>query len=287
MNLHALQHHQFPSQRFTYSVKDTALYALSVGVGDDPLDPHQLRLVYEKTLRALPTFASVIAVPAPWIRNPAFDVHYERLLHGEQTLTMHAPLPANADVEAHYRVIAVDDKGAQKGALLHFERSLSELATGETLCTVTSTLFLRADGGCGSFGVPPAAWPSAPTHAFSGTPDFTDELTTTARAALLYRLNGDLNPLHIDPAAATAGGFDRPILHGLCTYGIAGYLLVRTACEHDPSRLRVLNVRFKSPVYPGETIRLEAWRGPEGIHFQAIVPERNQVVLSNGFARIQ
>jgi len=287
MNLQALQNHQFPSQRFTYSAKDTALYALSVGVGSDPLDTHQLRLVYEKTLQALPTLASVIATPTPWVRNPAFDVHYAKLLHGEQTLTIHTPLPASAEVQAHYRVIAVDDKGIDKGALLHFERAISDAATSEALCTVTSSLFLRADGGCGSFGTPPASAPAAPAHAFSGTPDFTDELTTAVSSALLYRLNGDLNPLHIDPAAATAGGFDRPILHGLCTYGVAGYLLVRTACDHDPTRLRALNVRFKSPVYPGETIRLEAWHGPDGIYFQAVVPKRKQVVLSNGFARIQ
>jgi acyl dehydratase len=143
-------------------------------------------------------------------------------------------------------------------------------------------LFLRGDGGAGSFGTPPEPLPLAPEVPLERL----DELKTSIGSALLYRLNGDRNPLHADPAAAAAAGFDRPILHGLCTYGVVGYLLVRSVCDHDPSRLLSLGARFSSPVFPGETIRLEAARRSDEVYFRATVPERNEVVLSQGFARV-
>lgn len=286
MNLQALRNHKFAPQRLAYGYKDTALYALSVGVGADPLDANQLRLVYEKDIEALPTMAAVLAYPGAWIANPVLEVNFLKLLHGEQNLELHRPLPAKGEIEASYRVPAVVDKGEGKGALVYFEKLLSDASSGEKLCTVSSTLFLRGDGGCGSFGTPPAAPPALAAGVTTSKPDYCDELKTSAGAALLYRLNGDHNPIHVDPAAAAKAGFGRPILHGLCTYGVAGYLLTRTVCDNQPSRLRSFGVRFSSPVIPGETIRLEAWRRPGGVHFQAVVPERNQVVLNQGFAHI-
>jgi hypothetical protein len=282
MDLRALREHQFPLNRLAYTDRDTMLYALSVGAGSDPLDANQLRLVYEKELCALPTMAAVLAQPGAWIANPRFGVNFVKLLHGEQNLVVHRPLKPHGEIEASYRVAAVVDKGEGKGALVYFEKQLKDAASGESLCAVSSTLFLRADGGCGSFGTAPDALPASP----GGTFERLDELKTPLGAALLYRLNGDRNPIHVDPAAATKAGFDRPILHGLCTYGVVGYLLVRTICGHDPTRLRSLGVRFSSPVFPGETIRLEGIRGPGGVHFQATVPERSQVVLSQGYAGI-
>lgn len=282
MNLNALRDHSFPLQRLTYTDKDTILYALSVGVGANPLDPNQLRLAYEKNLAALPTMAAVLAHPGMWVAEPQFEVNYLKLLHGEQNLTVHHPLPPAATLDASYRVVAVVDKGAEKGALAYFQKELTDVSTGKLLCTVSSTLFLRADGGAGSFGTPPAALPSGD----AGKVDFTDEYTTSIGSALLYRLNGDRNPIHVDPAAAAKAGFDRPILHGLCTYGVVGYLLTRTVCGNDPTRLRSLGVRFSSPVYPGERIRVEGSRTADGVYFKATVPERNQLVLSNGYARI-
>ena len=282
MNLQALLAHPFPPQRISYGPRDTILYALSVGVGADPSDPDQLRMVYERDLCALPTMAAVLAHPGAWIANPAFAVDFLKLLHGEQNLTVHRPLPSEGEIEANYRVPAVVDKGTGKGALVYFEKSLTEAATGELLCTVASTLFLRADGGCGSHGEPP---PPLPTDKH-GSDTFADEIRTPINAALLYRLNGDLNPIHVDPDAARKAGFDRPILHGLCTYGVVGYLLTRTACGHDPARLRSFGARFSSPVYPGETIRIEGSRDADAVQFRALVPERNQVVLSQGYARI-
>jgi len=282
MDLEALKAHRFEPKRLRYDFKDTILYALSVGVGDDPLDAKQLRLTYEKQLVALPSMAAVLAHPGAWIANPQFQVNFLKLLHGEQNLIVHKSLPAEGEIEATYRIAAVVDKGADKGALVYFEKVLSEAGSRQTLCTVSSTLFLRSDGGCGSFGTPPPALPAE----VPGTPTVTAELTTSVSAALLYRLNGDLNPIHVDPTAASRAGFERPILHGLCTYGIVGYLLTRAVCGSDPARLRSLGARFSSPVFPGETIRVEGVEVAGGVHFRALVPSRNQVVLSQGFAAI-
>ena len=282
MKLDVIRDHVFPTRRLSYTHKDTILYALSVGAGADPLDPNQLRLVYEANLSALPSIAAVLAHPGPWITLPKFEVNYLKLLHGEQNLEVHRPLPPCGDIQVNYRVAAVADKGEGKGALVYYEKTIKDATSGESYCSVHSTLFLRADGGCGSFGSAPSSSPAHP----GGAIDVRDELKTSVSSALLYRLNGDYNPLHIDPVAASKAGFDRPILHGLCTYGVVAYQLTRTVCGHDPTRLRSLGVRFSSPVMPGETIRLEGTRTKEGVHFQASAVERNQVVLSQGFARI-
>ena len=258
------------------------LYALSVGAASDPCDPRELRFVFEKDLCVLPTIAAVLAHPGAWIANPCFGVNYPKLLHGEQQLIVHRPLAPAGEIDASYRLAAVVDKGEGKGALVHFEKQLHDAKSSELLCTVRSTLFLRGDGGAGSFGTAPEPLPATPDVPLERL----DELKTSIGSALLYRLNGDRNPLHADPAAAAEAGFDRPILHGLCTYGVVGFLLVRSVCNHDPSRLLSLGARFSSPVFPGETIRLEAARRSDKVYFRATVPERNEVVLSQGFARV-
>jgi acyl dehydratase len=282
VNLEALRDHRFPVTRVAYTDKDAILYALSVGAGTDPRDPRELRLVFERELRALPTIAAVLAHPGAWIADPRFGVNYSKLLHGEQQLTVHRPIAPAGEIDASYRIAAIVDKGEDKGALVYFEKRLHDAASSELLCTVRSTLFLRGDGGAGSFGTPPEPLPATPDVRLERL----DELKTSVDAALLYRLNGDRNPIHADPAAAAKAGFDRPILHGLCTFGVAGYLLTRTVCNHDPTRLISLGVRFSSPVFPGETIRLEAARRAEEVFFRATVPERDEVVLSQGFARV-
>ena len=283
MNLAALRDHRFPVTRVAYSDRDTILYALSVGAGTIPHDPRELRFVYENELRALPTIAAVLAHPGAWIADPVFGVNYPKLLHGEQQLIVHRPLASAGEIDAYYRIAAIVDKGEDKGALVHFEKRLHNAASSELLCTVRSTLFLRGDGGAGSFGTPPEPLPATPDMKLERL----DELRTSIGAALLYRLNGDRNPIHADPAAAAKAGFDRPILHGLCTYGVVGYLLTRTVCNHDPARLLSLGARFSSPVFPGETIRLEAARRSDEVFFRATVPERDEVVLSQGFALVR
>lgn len=282
MNLTALTTHKFPTQRVSYAARDTMLYALSVGAGADPLNAWDLKLVYEKDLCALPSMATVLAYPGVWINEPQFRVDYLRLLHGEQDLTVHKTLPPQSEVLGESRVTAVVDKGPDRGALVYFAKEIRAANDRELYCTVSSTLFLRADGGCGNYGVPPTPLPS---ESVTGE-KFHDQLRTTANMALLYRLNGDLNPIHVDPEIAGQAGFDRPILHGLCSYGVAGYMLVRSVCGHDPARLRSLGVRFSSPVYPGETLSIDGTRTTDGVHFRVTALERNQVVMTNGYARV-
>ena len=280
MNLEALRDHRFETAQTRYTDKDTMLYALSLGLCQDPTDAQELPFVYEKDLVALPSLSAVLAHPGPWVTQPRFGVNYVKLLHGEQRAEFHKVLPPAAELKADYRVSAVEDKGADKGSLVFFEKRLSEAESGALFCTVTSVLFLRADGGAGEFGEVPEALPAVPER----EADFVDEIRTSRRSALLYRLNGDRNPLHADPEIARKAGFELPILHGLCTYGICGYAVLKNALDYDVGSMASLGLRFSSPVYPGETLRLEGWNTDGGVAFQASVAERNQRVISNGFA---
>lgn len=265
----------------TYTAKDTILYALGVGLGADPMDERQLRFVYEDGLRALPTLTAVLAYPGFWIRNPASGVDWKQVLHGEQGLVIHRPLPATGTVVGRTAVEAVIDKGPGKGALVYTRRDVRDKETGALLCSITSTSFARADGGFGGPG-----GPVKPVHVLpERAPDIVCDLPTLPQAALLYRLSGDYNPLHADPAIAKAAGFPRPILHGLCTYGVAGHALLRELCGYDPARLRRMDVRFSAPVFPGETLRTEIWHEAEGkAGFRCRVLGRDVVVINNGLA---
>lgn len=265
-----------------YTARDTMLYALGLGCGGDPTDEDDLRFVYEENLRALPTMAVVLGTPGFWLKNPETGVDWRQVLHGEQGVILHRPLPAAATVTARTRVKEIVDKGAGKGALLFSERDVVDQASGETLCTLTSTTFLRGEGGFGGPSGPapePHALPSRP-------PDLAVDLATLPQAALIYRLSGDPNPLHADPKVAAAAGFPRPILHGLCTFGVAGRAVLRACCGNDPARLQRIQVRFSAPVFPGETIRTELWRDGPSVSFRARVVERDVVVLNNGLATI-
>lgn len=273
--------------RHAYAARDTILYALGLGLGSDPLDERQLRYVYEKDLVVLPTMAAVLASPGSWMRDrKELGIDFLKLVHGEQGVTIHAPLPVAGTVVGESRVARIVDKGEGKGAILHVEKSLSDAASGELLATAEQVLFLRGDGGFsgGSGGDAPAPpLPAVPEAA----PDAVLELPTRPEAALVYRLSGDLNPLHADPAVAGKAGFAKPILHGLATWGNAGRGIVQQFCDHEPARLRALRARLTSPVYPGETLVLECWRvDAEEIAFRARVKERDVVVLNNGRARI-
>jgi acyl dehydratase len=272
----------FPDLEHRFEVRDTMLYALGVGAGADPLDESDLKFVFEEGLVALPTMAVVLGYPGFWAKDPATGIDWKRLLHGEQGLVLHKPLPASGTVIGRTRVTGLVDKGEGRGALLYSERDIVDKATGDLLATTTSTTFLRGDGGFGG--------PSGPTprpHAIPERPsDTTLDLATLPQAALIYRLSGDYNPLHASPRVAAAGGFPRPILHGLCTYAVAGRAILEATCGNDPARLKVLNVRFTAPVFPGETIRTEMWRDGSVVSFRASVVERGLVVLDNGRAEI-
>lgn len=266
-----------------YAERDTMLYALSVGMGYDPTDGKQLPFVYETALRALPTMATILAYPWGWLYRPDTGITRGKHVLGAQGVKLYAPIPASGHVTAHLRVTSIVDKGADKGALIFTERDVRDAATGTLLCTVTTTMFCRADGGFGGPSGPvpqPAAIPER-------SPDFACELPTIPQQALLYRLNGDRNPLHVDPAVAQKAGFKAPILHGLGTFGVAGHALLRLCCDYDPERLAAMEGRFSAPVYPGETLRTEVWRDGNDVLFRTSAVERNAIVLNNGSARLR
>ncbi|MET3513881.1 acyl dehydratase [Pseudacidovorax sp. 1753] len=266
-----------------YTTKDCILYALGLGAGADPLDPRQLRFVYEKELAALPTMAAVLASPGSWMRERAeLGIDFLKLVHGEQAVTLHAPLPPSAALVGRSRVTRLVDKGEGKGAVMHVEKVLTDEATGERLATCEQVLFLRGNGG-----FPPGATSDAPAPAPAAVPDAAPDLSVTLatlpNAAVLYRLSGDLNPLHIDPGVATRSGFPRPILHGLATWGMAGLAAVQHFCDGDPARLTGLRARLSSPVFPGETLAFDFWDlGAGELALRARVPAREVVVLSHG-----
>ena len=273
----------FPDIEQTYTEKDSILYALGVGYGHDPVDKEQLQFVYEQGLKAVPTMPVVLANPGFWVKDPATGIDWVKIVHGEQALRIHQPIPAVGTVIGRMRVKAIVDKGKDKGALLIQERSISDKASGALLATLEHITFCRGDGGFGKGDAAPPPPPALP----EGDPDTTCDLPTLPQSALIYRLCADRNPLHADPAVAKAAGFPRPILHGLCSYGVAGHAILKTWCGYDPARLTGLALRFSAPVFPGETIRTEMWNRGETILFRSRVLERNVVVLNNGVATIK
>ncbi|MCC7275135.1 MAG: MaoC family dehydratase N-terminal domain-containing protein [Alphaproteobacteria bacterium] len=273
---------RFPERRHSYTKKDTILYALGIGLGGDPVDPGELRFVYEDGLAAFPTMAGVLGYPGFWMREPDSGIDWVRVVHGEQGLTLHGPVPAEGTVVGRTRITHVIDKGKDRGALVIAERTVTDEAGGRLVATIRHTTFCRADGG---FGGPTVEAP-VPHRLPEGAPQAHCDIATLPQAALIYRLSGDDNPLHADPEVARQAGFARPILHGLATYGVAAHAVMKTFCAMDPARLKSFDVRFSAPVYPGETVRTEMWRAGDVVSFRARVVERAAVVLNNGKAVI-
>jgi acyl dehydratase len=279
INYQNLKDWPFPDLHHKYDDVATMLYALGIGLGQDPMDARQLPFVYEENLKALPMMANVLGYPGFWLIDPKTGVDWRQVLHGEQGLTVHSPLPATATVIGRSRIDEIVDKGPGKGALLYSSRDIVDKASGKLYCTVTGTAFCRADGG---FGGP--SGPVKTVHAIpERQPDIICKLETRPEQALIYRLSGDRNPLHADPKVAAVAKFKQPILHGLCTFGVAGHALLRELCAYDPARMKEMHLRFSSPVYPGETITTEIWREGGGrAGFRCKVEERNTVVVNNG-----
>jgi acyl dehydratase len=285
----ALKNWQFPQIEHAYTADDSMLYALAVGVGADPLDERQLKFVNDTapgTPLALPTMAVILGYPGSWMRDPQTGIDFSMIVHGEEQVVLHKPLPAAGTVVARHRVTRIVDKGAGKGAIVTYDKELFDKSSGDKLATVTHTTFCRGDGGFSARDGVGDASPPAPPRVPQHEPDLACELRTLPQQALLYRICADRNPLHSEPAAARKAGFDRPILHGLGTYGVACHALLATVCDYDPSRLTSLFARFSSPVFPGETIRVEMYRDGRAIAFRARVKERDRVVLDYGRAEI-
>lgn len=275
MDLNAIRTHNFQPVEQSYTARDTMLYALGLGYGSDPLDADQLNYVYEENLVAVPSMVNVIAHPGFWAKDPAFGIDWLKILHGEQSFELFRPLPSSGRMRGEYAIEAVEDMGADKGAKLHQIKHLFDVESGVKVAMVRSVLFMRGDGGQGSFGdAPPSPAPLPDKQ-----PDNIVEIPTLPRQALIYRLSGDYNPIHADPVAARKAGFPAPILHGLCSLGIATRAILQACCDNRAERLKALSLRFSKPVFPGETLQVEIFQADEGVQFRCRVKERNAVVL--------
>lgn len=271
--------YDIPEVRQSYGSRDCAFYALSIGVGQDPMDRADLRFVGAGDPVPFPTLPLVLGHPGFWLGKPDTGVDAVRLVHGEQGIAIHAPLPLEGTVVGKTRVTGIVDKGEGRGALLYSEKELCDAGTGVLYATTSSTTFLRGDGGFGG--------PDGPVKSAHRLPDIEPDrvhvTVTRPEQALWYRWNGDDNPLHLDPDVAAKAGFDRPILHGLCSLGVAAHAIVATLCGGDPNRLRGVDARFTATVTPGETLRTEIWSDGS---FRTRVVERDVVAIGNGFARV-
>ncbi len=262
----------------TYTSHDTILYALSVGAGSTG-DEGDLQYVYEENLEALPTMAVVLSYPGFWQQRPEFGMDWKRILHAEQQVFFHKPLAQEGRVRGVTSVDRLYDKGPDKGALLYVKREIRNCDTDELLATVVQGSFLRGNGG---FSGTTQSSPR-PTPVPDRTPDDSLDLPTSAAQAMLYRLNGDMNPIHIDPEVAKAGGLEQPILHGLCTFGVASRAILRLLCGDSAARLRSIGGRFTAPVFPGDSILTEVWRTGVGTGaFRCWVKERESLVIDSG-----
>ncbi len=264
----------------TWDERDVMLYALGIGMCPDGLDRRELRFVTERDLQVLPSFATAICLGA---MPGAADLQCDpvRLLHASQGLTLHRPLHPSGRAIVRSAITAAFDKGA-KGALVMVETTLTDAADGAALATLNSSMFALDGGGIGGDAgraPEPAPVPARP-------PDLSVEITTRPDQALLYRLSGDMNPLHSDPDEARRVGFDRPILHGLCTYGIGMRAILAAFADYHPARIAEYSVRFAAPVFPGETLRFDMWHEGDDVRWEGHVPQRDLVVLRNGTARI-
>lgn len=275
--------HEWEELPGRYRDKDTLLYAISVGMGRDPLDAKELTYVCETSgSNVLPTVASVLGIPSSRSKyNPMAilmkKMNFMQMLHGEQRLALHQPIPTAAKTQLSSGVTGVYDKGDKKGALVTYVTK-AKLEDGSPLFTSSSTLFFRADGG---FGGNAEGAPVAHTLPDRDA-DATCEMPGRSDQALVYALNGDRNPLHRDPAMAQKAGFEKPIIHGLCSYGIACHAVVKTMLDYDPSAIIGFDVRFSAPAYPGETQVVEMWKDGNVISFRVTIKERNVVAIDNG-----
>jgi acyl dehydratase len=239
-------------------------------------------------LQVVPSMATVLASTGFWWKNPQTGVDWVKLVYAAQDIRVFRPLPPEGTVIGRNRVIGVTDKGEGRGAIVQIMRELVDQKSGEKLAEVHQVSMLRGDGGYsqqpGAGNDPgPEALPAVPERA----PDIALDLAVLPQAALIYRLSGDYNTLHADPEVAARAGFKQPILHGLCTYGMAAYAALKTCCDNSNASFKRLAVRFTSPVYPGETIRFEIWQqDAKTFCLRARVEARDVIVLNNGVVEL-
>jgi acyl dehydratase len=269
-----------PARR-SWTSKDCLIYALGVGAGAaDPLA--ELEFTTENTngveQRALPTMAVVLGAGGGGAFRAIGDFNPAMLVHGEQAIELHREIPVEGELETVSEITGIYDKG--KGAVIVTEAASTLVEDGQPLFTTRSSVFIRGEGGWGGDRGPSGTPNAAPDRG----PDEQVTVQTRADQALIYRLSGDRNPLHSDPSFAAMGGFDRPILHGLCTYGFTGRALLGARCGGDPARFRSMEGRFSSPVMPGEALTVQIWDDDDGAIFRTTGGD-GRVVLDGGRLR--
>ncbi len=278
------------ARTFSFDQKDVMLYALGIGMAADPMDAEELRFVYERELKVVPTAATVLAASArgagaapdmPPGHRPS-QINFLMVVHGEQKIELHRPLPTSGTFTTQSRTIGAFDKGEGKGAVLINETTWTDEA-GAKVATLTGSTFARGDGG---FGGPSDGAP-APHPTPQRLADLSLDFTTRPDQALLYRLNGDRNPLHSDPEVAAKAGFPRPILHGLCTYGVTCRAILQGITGYDPEPILSHQARFSAPVFPGDTVTVDLWRDGKAVAFEARVKARGVTVIKNGLTMLR
>jgi acyl dehydratase len=262
---------------FAWTPSDVLLYHLALGAGTEPTDPKELRYAYERDLRVLPTFATVAAnlhsVDPPAVSMPGIDIDLAKVVHGTQAVVVHRPIPVEGKAVARTRIVDVQDKG--KAAVILNETTVQDVE-GSPLWTARSSIFVRGEGGFGG-----SRGSSNKVEAPDREPDATIDTPTLPQQALLYRLCGDRNPLHADPEFARGAGFDVPILHGLCTYGIVAKAVTDALLDGDVTRVKSFSARFAGIVLPGETLRTHVWRDGPRLLVRTFAVERDAPALSD------
>lgn len=262
---------------FSWSDEDVILYHLGIGAGNRPTSPDELKYVYEGDLKVVPAFGTIPPFELMMsVGNvESLDIDLAQILHGDQTLTIHSPIPASGTVTQTGRIVDVYDKG--KGALIVVEVVSTLEKTGEPLFTNRAGVYVRGEGGFGGDSGPPPS-----NRAPDREPDLVVVSSTLPQQALLYRMaSGDRNPLHADPGFASFAGFDQPILHGLCTYGIVNKAVVESVLDGEPERVESYTARFVGHVFPGETLVTRVWKEDDRYLITTETKERQKTVLAN------
>jgi len=275
-----LRAYRIPSLKAQYDARDAIIYALGCGAGLADID--ETELIYEKRLKTLPTMAVVLGRGDLWCMDPDAGLDWPQILHAGQRLALFKPLAAQGSISTKSEILEISDKGPGKPALIAARRTVFDVA-GDVIAEIEEVWIVRGAGGFGgerAFNFMPAD--PLPARA----PDLSLVLPTAKNQAMLYRLSGDLNPLHVEPEVSRLGGFDRPVLHGLSTMGLACRALTHQVCAGDPAAIQAMSVRFTAPVWPGETIRTDFWTGADRIRFRAVAVERNEIVLDEGSAAL-
>ena len=275
-----LRNWNFGEQQQAYGSRDAILYALGVGLPFSAGESSDLDFLVEDRLRVLPSFAVTLATPGMWPKIPELEIDWVKILHMAHAARFERPLPADAEVRSSARIYEIYDRGADKGAVCILQRQVEDAKDGTVYCTIDQTVAMRGNGGFGGEPMPKIQRTEMPARA----PDHVERVQTSPRAALIYRLSGDRNPLHADYDVARKAGYNRPILHGLASYGTVCAIVLRAFCDGDPARMKSLDLRFTGVVMPGDALDFSCWKDGDRILFEAKVGDRT--VLDQGVAQI-